>query len=386
MKKIQITITLVILGIMTFAQKSMAGDDFKVGYKFGKGVTFEATDGTFKMNLSARVQPRFTYNALEQSKDNETFAIQRGKIKMEGHAFSEQLKFLFQMNLATRASATTQTVTNTSGTNVSAITTDTTTGIAVLEDYSIDYTPFYYFGIKAGQFKVPFLVQELTSSGSQQFVDRSLSTGFFNFGRDLGVTFHGNLFEKKVNYNAFVMNGDGVNTLNSNQGMMLGTRFEYIPMGEYKYSESDVENSQEPNLGFGIAYLHNDHGKAFQNITAGSRASHGTFDAGFKYKGFSFQGAGMITRGHEAPSKRTDWGYNGQVGYFFVPEHFEVALRGAGAVFSDTTRNQYEYAAAFNYFIKGHALKVQSDYALIMNNRGLNLNDHRFRTQLQVIF
>lgn len=369
----------------------------RASYKVGDGL--KIGDGNNLVSIQGRVQGRFTYNALEAAADNDTWAVQRGKIKIEGTTLEKKLRFGFQMNLATRARATTATVcTDGAGvdvdatgectqTNSAAVTAESTTGLATLEDYYVDYVPFDIFGIKVGQFKVPFLMQELTSSGKQQFVDRSLSTGFFNLGRDIGANFHGQIFENGTNYSVFFMNGDGVNTINRNQGLLVGTRFEIPIFGEYKASESDTDDSQEHNLGVALAYAFNEAAGAVQNgtIAAGMKAHHGTLDVGYKYRGFSFQGAGMLSRTAEG-ARLTNWGYNAQVGYFIVPKKFEVAVRSAGAIFSNATANQYEHSLALNYFIVGHGIKLQTDYALLMNNRGLNLNDHRFRTQLQVVF
>ncbi len=357
---------LLAIGVMS-AQAADAQAGVKVNYKLGKGVSFESEEGDYKLNLSGRLQFRHTYNGLESAADNNTFAVQRGKIKLNGYVFNEDLRYEFQMNLATRTGAN--------------------SGVAQLEDFWVDYFPVSYFGIKAGQFKTPFMVQGMTSSGSQQFVDRSMFTGFFNPAYDIGLDIHGNLFEKKANYHVFAMNGDGANTLDTNQSPMFGARLEFVPLGEYQYSESDVGQSDEPNLGFGLAYLYNVKGTAYESgtIPAGTKTSHGTFDASFKYKGFSLLGAAGISRTHEG-AELTNWGVNAQTGYFIVPKHFEVALKYGTAVFSNAVRNQSEYAIGLNYFFVGHSLKLQTDYTYLQNARGYELNDHRVRTQLQVAF
>lgn len=386
-KKRAAAIMLVVAGLLVSPGLQAGEEGMRLQYKVGDGL--KIGDGDNLVHLSGRVQGRFTYNALETAADNDTWAVQRGKIKLEGFTLKKKLKFGFQMNLATRARATTAAVCTNAGctTTANAVTVESTTGLATLEDYYVDYVPYEFAGIKVGQFKVPFLMQELTSSGKQQFVDRSLSTGFFNLGRDIGATLHGSLWAGRLNYDVFGMNGDGANTVNRNQGLMVGTRIEVPLLGTYKTSESDTDHSEEHNLGFGVAYAFNEAAAASQNgtIAAGIKASHGTLDVGYKYKGFSFQGAGMLSRTQEG-AKLTNWGYNTQVGWFFVPKKFEVAVKTAGAVFSNATANQYEHSAGINYFIAGHGIKLQTDYALLMNNRGLNLNDHRFRTQLQAIF
>lgn len=373
--------------LMAFQLHAQEKDGFRVQYKVGDGLYIG--DGSNLVHISARVQARFTYTGLEQTSDTETFAIQRGKIAIDGFTLDKLIKYKFQMNMATRNRATTTSVcTNAACTaTAAAVTTESTSGLPQLEDFWVDYVPKEYVGLRVGQFKVPFLMQQLTSSGRQQFVDRSLATGFFDFGYDLGAALHGDLFERKLNYSVFVMNGDGVNTINRNQSVLAGARFEVPLLGEYKASESDVDNSQEQNLGFGVAYAFNQGLGSFANgsIPADTKTSHGTFDLGYKFKGFSFQGAGMLQRTH-GENELTNWGYNAQVGYFLVPKTFEVALRTDAAIFSNAIRNQYEHAVALNYFIKGHGIKLQTDYSLIMNNRAMNLNDHRVRTQMQVVF
>lgn len=357
-----------ITGLMFAGSSAQAeGGDLRLRYKVGEGLQIATEDQASQVNFQGRVQARFTFAELENAQNTDTFAIQRGKLKIDGHVLDREIRFGFQTVFATRANAN-------------------TTGNAILEDYFVDWVPTSTFGLKVGQYKVPFLIQELTSSGKQQFVDRGLSTGFFNFARDLGATVHGDFWERGPNYSLFVMNGEGINTLNQNQAMMMGARLEWPILGTYKYSESDTDDSQEQSLGVAAAYAFNESGAAFQNntILASTKASHFTFDTGYKYKGFSFQGAGMLSHTHEGATF-TNYGFNAQTGYFFIPKKFEVAAKAGGALFANVV-NQYEYALGLNYFVAGHGIKFQTDYSLLQNNRGVNLNDHRVRTQMQVIF
>ncbi|EKD41225.1 MAG: phosphate-selective porin [uncultured bacterium] len=353
----------VVVSMLLTSQSVLAG--VKVGYKVGKGVNFESSDGDYKMNLSFPMQFRFTYNKLETAPDTNTFAVQSASIKAGGYVLNEDLRYEFKIKGRSTSNA----------------------GSVLVEDMNIDYFPVSYFGIKVGQMKTPFMIQGMNSSEALQFTDRSLFAGIFNPGLDIGVDVHGNLFNKKATYNIFALNGDGQNTIDTNQGVMIGGRLEYIPLGELKYSESDVENSQEPNLAFGLGYKFNTKGTKDQanTIPAGTKTSTGTVDATFKYKGFSFQGMGALTRVHEAP-KFSNWGWSGQAGYFVIPEHLEVALKQGGIVFSNALANQYEYSLGLNYFVVGHGIKVQTDYTYLQNVRGANLNDHRVRSQVQVTF
>ncbi len=71
---------------------------------------------------------------------------------------------------------------------------------AILEDANIAWDPqgMGKFRVVFGQYKVPFGRQEMTSSGSQQFVDRSLVSNEFARGRDIGVSVQGAVWSNKL--------------------------------------------------------------------------------------------------------------------------------------------------------------------------------------------
>ncbi len=404
MKRLHTTALLVAVlgfGFLVVAGTAKA-EDPKLSYKMGRGFSIESPDDNFKITIGGYVQPRFTYLKREKNSYTDGFNIQRGKITLDGNVLSKNLKYGFAMNLATRSAATKTTVcktaacTGSSGTT-SVVSGESTAGLATLDDYFVDWVPSDAIGIKVGQFKVPFEMQELTSDTKLQFVDRSLSNNFFDFVRDIGMNLHGRLLDNKFGYNLFIFNGQGQNNTNSLQGMMTGARVDYSLLGTYDPTEGDIDMSQKPNLGTGIAYIYatemdgagaiSENGTltATSSSSGGTQASNGTWDAGFKYKGLSLQTALMLTRTYEKAAL-TNWGYNGQIGYMIIPRHFEFALKTGGAVFSNAVRNEYEYAADLNYFFKGHAVKLQADYTYLVNNRASTLNDQQFRTQLQLMF
>ena len=411
MKKVikQGTSLLVLVLSLLGASRLVHADDedgLKMLYKVGDGLSIG--DGDNKFHIQGRFQGRFTFTKPEgPAGSTDSFSISRGEIRIDGFTAHQALKFGFEMNLATRNPTTTATVCSSSGTAVApcpagtaaAVTSASTTGLATLNDYYVDWTPQNEIGIQVGQFKVPFLMQQLTSITKQQFIDRSLLSGTassasFDLGRDLGATVHGALFNKKFNYSVFVMNGDGANSVNRNSKfLMAGTRIEVPILGDYKNSETDVEFSEKHNLGFGVAYAFNDTNSALQSgtIAAFSKTSHATMDIGYKYRGFSLQNALVLSRAHEG-THLSNWGYNTQVGYFVIPKLFEVAVRAGGMIFSKAATtpvaNQFEYALGINYFpfMKGHGIKFQTDYAILKGVRGFGLEDHRIRTAMNLIF
>lgn len=364
--------------------------EIKVQYKIGDGLYIG--DGVANsVHLQGRVQTRLTHSILENALNTTTFSVPRAEIRIDGFTYNKKIKFGFEMNLATRTAATTRAVcaTPACASTVNVISAESTSGVAVMNDYFIDWTPTTYFGVQSGQFKVPFLEQQLTSSTKQQFVDRSISTTAFDFSRDIGMNVHGGFTDDKLLYNVFVMNGDGANSFNRNkQNMLIGTRIEGSILGKYKPSEADVDNSQTPNLGAGVAVALNQRSSAIQSSTipAYKQAVSTTFDVGYKYKGLSIQNAEMLTRKTEG-TNLTNWGWNTQVGYFVKPKKVEVAVKQGGVIYSNATVNQYEYAAGVNYYVKGHGIKFQTDYTLLANSGGVqNKNDHVVRAAMNLIF
>lgn len=376
-----------VAGTVSVAFADEAKEGITTGYK--DGFFLETADGNHRLFLQGLLQTRFTYLANQSATDSTTFAVHKGELRLKGHFYRPTLKYGLQIGVATRNAATTAAVCANAGctTTVNAVTGETTTGLVALDDYFLDWSPIAAIGIKAGQFKVPFLAQELVPQDQVQMVDRSLAHGVFTFGRDLGVSLYGRLVHDHLRYNFFVMNGDGVNTLNRDTSYLAGARIDLPLLGDHGYGEGDVGYSEHPQLSAGVAYVLNRAGAATQggSVAAGVRASSATADLYFKQKGVSFHGAGIFGRSHTGAAI-TNWGWHAQAGYCVIPRHLELVARWSGVVFTGATPNQYEYAGGVNYYVKGHRLKLVSDYALLRNVRGQGLTDHRIRTQAQVVF
>ena len=101
--------------------------------------------------------------------------------------------------------------------------------------------------LKAGQFKAPFGRQELTSSGNQQFVDRSIASVLFAPARQLGLQIGGQFGTSQVpdmlTYAGGVFNGNGINRpANENDKYEYTGRVMFSPFGNVGYSESNLEH------------------------------------------------------------------------------------------------------------------------------------------------
>ena len=180
----------------------------------------------FELNWSNRMQVRYTHELPENEAgqaDRDSFRIRRFKTKLDGWLYSKNLTYELQLNWPDTANS--------------------------LEDANIDYDfsdGKRAFRLKAGQYKVPFGRQELTSSGSQQFVDRSIVSAEFARGRDIGVQLWGQAGSPAVRdfleWRVGAFNGAGRTvSRNTNDKLQYNARLMISPWGNAGYSESNLE-------------------------------------------------------------------------------------------------------------------------------------------------
>jgi phosphate-selective porin len=340
-------------------------------WKDGK-TTFEGDRAA--LIISNRVQVRFTNEQPGDPNAHEakgSFRIRRAKTKFEGWIYNKSLTYDVQLNWADTASS--------------------------LEDAAINYDVTKgrkLFQIKGGQFKVPFGRQELTSSGSQQFVDRSMISEQFEKGRDIGLQVWGQTPAGAVEWRTGIFNGAGRNkTANDNNKYQFDARVVWNIMGDVKYSESDFESTDRPLLAVAAQY----EGNNMQGATTGDDIDREVFggDVVFKYKGLSVFSE-YYRRGSE-PEVAADFdseGYIAQVGYFVYRRYVEIALRFAALDPSDTTAvagvtlandHRFERGVGVNWFMNKHALKLQADYRQI-EDEAQDRTDDEARLQMQFIF
>jgi len=388
-------------------------DKFETGWK--KGLYFKSKDEKFSLKFRIRMQDQFQFQTqnVALKPDDYTFRIRRLKLSWEGNAFTKNLDYKFQLNVAALSPIQ-----------------------DMLEYAYADYRFFDWLKVQAGQFKVPYNRQQITSSGRQQFVDRSLASDDFRFDAidnsttvtctlpgggtvtvsglscgagatavtnqvnvprkfqfDPGIMIHGDPFGKKMEYYIGITNGQGPTRANVGSGFLYTGRAVWNILGQYGYSESDTEYSEHPALFIGGSIGYND-----QDFT-NNKFIHAGAEAGFKYKGFSAQAEYYLRNNRisnitglkgVALGNTVDHAYYAQAGYFIIPKHFEIALRASHEFIDGLQNNKGEYMGGLNYFVFGHDLKVQFDYAFIPTQVNPNnffgdgtINEHRVRLQLQ---
>lgn len=361
----------------------------------------ESDDGDYKLEFKGRLQVRYSLvnrenNATSVAGDDfaNSFMVRRAYLTFTGNVFTKDLTYDLTVNATATAAG------------------------QVLEYGWFSYKFIDPFQLKAGLFKIPFNRQEITSSGKQQFVDRSLANERFNLDRSIGVIIHGTGMDKKIEYYLAGFNGRSTR-LTQNVSNELGATLRVVwnPMGEYGYKESAIDNKDEVDMTVGVAgaFYHEEP----TVLASQDRVLMGNMDFGLKYKRFSFQTEGFMrsTAPGGGVSSVTDIGYYAQAGYFLVPEHFEVALR-ASSLFDDigdnaTTNvwvnngsltnlggffdgvdeagdssNEHEFSLALNYYIKNTNIKLQGQYSFVLDGQaGRNdIVNHIAMVQAQVEF
>jgi phosphate-selective porin OprO/OprP len=348
----------------------------------------------FYLELSNRVQVRYTHvfpdgavklPGTEAAGDSQgSFRIRRAKLKFEGWFYQPWLQYEVQTNWPGISSA-----------NLANY----------LEDANINWDVTKgkkQFMVKLGQYKVPFGLQELISSGSQQLVDRALVSNVYSRGRDTGVSVWGVLGGNKFEYRAGIFNGNGLTrSVNDNAKFQKNVRVTFqpngaVPLGTYSgaaQSESDFETKAlgKPIFTINAAFEENDLSFVATDLKTNIKSTLFTIDTMFKYRGFSATGAYFWgeREPQEINAKFDTSGWYAQAGYFLKPEKWEIAARYAQQDPSDAVGPDKitEIRGGLNFFYARHALKVQADFGQIKTESSSgDRKNNELRIQTQFIF
>jgi phosphate-selective porin len=336
------------------------------------------------VNLSNRIQVRYTHEmpddtvqlpGTEARGDSKgSFRIRRAKFKIDGWFYKSWMQYEFQANWP---------AVNTSGNPG-----------AMLEDanLNVDLTKGKRrFHAKIGQFKVPFGRQELTSSGSQQFVDRSQVSNQYARGRDIGAQLWGSLGGNTWEWRVGLFNGNGLTqSADNNTGKQVNARLMWQLGGRnVGYSESDFESADKPLFALAANYEHND----FHRVTTGNDLQDDVFgfDYSFKFKRFSSVAEYYVReRSPETGAEFNSDGYFVQAGFFLNKgRNWEIAARYGSFDPSDLVsgNDMREVRGGLNWFYANtrHNFKVQADFGQL-ENKATGVQNQELRIQTQFIF
>lgn len=377
-----------------------------VAYKLGDGFTFTSADKKYQGSIGGFLQLRYTYTGLDGTndtpaksvQDSSTFALSRVKLFFNGYTLTPDLTYKLQLNI-------------TKGNILS-------TGQMIEEAY-LNYRLLDEAQIRFGQDKVPFARQFMVSSANQQFIDLSHVATAFAPGYDNGAVLHGKIADGLVTYNTGVFGGVGQGTANVTTDNAIVARIAVNPLGDMKYTESDVDYSEKPLVSVGANYYGDSAvinvsnnlnmfsktsgwiglGSPLSKLTTSERLNISTvgYDAAFKWRGLYAQGEYFTGRAEGDTSHVTlrAQGAYGQAGYFVIPKQLEIAARYAYLDPNRDVANDHwiETTGAVSWYVNKHNLKVQADYTDIHKQEALAFNigpkatdDKRVRLQVQLIF
>jgi phosphate-selective porin OprO and OprP len=353
--------------------------DDRMFYRDGR-TNWVMKNGTVQM--SNRLQVRYTNTDLDNGnvvdKDG-SFRIRRFKTTIEGSI--PDWRFKLQANWV--GGATTTSVTQ-SGTAV----TSTSEQRPIIEDAEIWYAKNPMATVWFGQGKAYFGRQELTSSGRQQFVDRSNMSNRFHPARQQGLGLIGVNAAKTFEYNLGIYNGGGrdqINrTANSNKEFMQVARVVWTPFGEYRLEESSHDYPVTPKLAIGGAYLADTEGV---NAAAADVTRVGA-EVAFKLRGFNAVGEFAQEERDPVTGATVDTdGYYLQAAYLFPNKKFELAGRYS-VISPDLARpsDVTETGVGINWYFDKHTQKLQADIRELEFEAAPASDATEIRVQYQLIF
>lgn len=380
-------------GVITEADYKEVTKVKPLDYKLGKGFTFTSQDEKFQLSLGGRMQFRYTFTDKESGQDSSTWDAKRIKFYLNGYAYTKDLTYALQLDLRQAGNS------------------------KMLQDANLNYRIIDEAQIKLGQYKIPFLRQELTSDGNLELVDRSIVVDAFKPSYDIGVSLNGKVAKGLVYYNIGGFGGAGQTTGRTTNDNLLAARVAVNPLGDMAYSEGDLDNSKKPLVSVGADYFRNTVtqsevakmsppnylsstangwvakglGTLLPNSTDKADIDSYSVDAAFKWMGLSAQAEYVLG---QAECQRTGsllraQGFYAQAGYMILPK-LEAALRYSYYDPNRDLANDHiiETIGAVSYYFDKHRLKLAADVGNIHTQTGVSAatDNMQYRVQAQITF
>lgn len=371
------------------------------------GITI--SHGVNSLTIGARAQFRWTlddreaFNAdtggLGLDRDDGPFSqfdVPRLRMTFGGAAFRPWLRYSFQFDFS-----------RTGGEGGSRI-----------KDAIIEFRPVgHNYRIAAGQFKAPFGLQQITSSGRLQFVDRAITDAKFNPGRDMGVMVSGTGAARKFGYDVGLFNGSGESVRQNTKAHLWVARAYVQPLAPYILAESAVDGGDKPSLHVGVGARG---GKQIRGRTATGIVEdaddQSAYNVEFAFKSrhvFATAEYFLMRDEQHAPLAGRDIdsrGFHAQAGYLLMQRKVDIGAL-YGWVDPDTEVGDAavrELRGVVGYYWQAHGLKLQADAGQVeygarfasLSSRarqglpalgtrlasGVSLSDRQVRVQLQLAF
>jgi hypothetical protein len=363
------------------------------------GFTLRSPQGRFLLVPHLRLQTVYTgivasKGTMDMAKpDQSGFTLTHAELIVEGQVWTRMLIYRLQVDAAESPT---------------------------LNDAYAQIGPPRRFGVRVGQFKVPYGLQRRTYSGELEFVDISAPMAAFQLGRDIGLMVVGRPLAGRLAYEVAVLNGAGAMQPNDNRDLAYAVHVAASPFGPLPPGEGDLEWHPRPRASLGVAGYYNlvptdliaRTGDLMANTDQdgnGRTDNVAIWQGGVELKAL-WRGAALQAEWFGRTEKpggmyasRNYWGAYAQGSYFIIRRRLQIAARiGRTDVprYGSTPEERAlfgtrinEQSAAVNAYLRGHRVKLQVDYthtrATDMETgmpAGSGPTQHRVRAALQVGF
>lgn len=380
----------VVLDVLADAETrtSFQSDATLAGYEPGKGAFIRSADGRYSLRISGQMQIRYVANDAGGRPGAYGFQLRRAKVAFSGNVIDETWTYKFQ-GAFNRGSGNLNTG---------------NTANFLLEDAWVAKDFGDGFSMKVGQFKAPWLQEDLVSSRRQLAVERSLLAGYFQQNHDRGLQLQ--WASDRLRVRAWTGNGvptpfSGVaNNITSSNWNTNPAQYSFVARGEVRLGEAGWKEFEDFNnfrgrdagvmLGVSGLYQRYNRSNTFGSANA-TTVSGVTGDVTVNFGGASLfayavweHAEGAVTPGSQALGTENPWGFLVQGGYFLTDdveiftryEYGVLGTSGSGptgggtiAPYTDSRLNLVTVGA--NWFIAGNDLKMTVDWGINLDTLGL---------------
>ena len=379
MKKVLLILT--IWGGLVFSAKSQSTDDVLnlliqknvVSQKDADSIRAEAAIASqanlakikaFPINAAKKITiagyTQVRYQALEETGKIDGFDIRRARLDVKG-VISPYWSYRVQFDLA---------------------------GTPKLIDAYAELKLNDYFNFTIGQAKIPFSLENLTSSNKLELIDRSQAVealvargkdvGGNQNGRDIGIQLGGTILKLKdrpvVDYRLGVYNGSGINTTDTNEKKDFATRLIVHPIVGLDISAALYNGSRfVPEVKTGTVVT-----SPAKNV---DRNRYG-FDLNYDLKDLAIRGEYI----HGTDDLVDREGYYFQAGYYFLQKKLELIAKydfyDADKAKVDNASTWYVFGANYNFNTN---VRLQANYTF-KQEEGTSIDNNMASVQFQIGF
>jgi phosphate-selective porin len=290
------------------------------GYKAGKGFYLSNQDGSFSLMMSGQLQTRWVMNHnsgrtgddANASENEWGFQVRRAKVKFQGNVIDPSWTYAVNGSFEGPDNALNGNASN--------------GGTFEFQEAFIAKELENGLTMTFGQFKTPWMREELVDSSQQLAVERSTINEFYNQDRAVGlmVDYATDSWNFAVSYNngqrtALRSNTRYTNFTNNPTDWAVSGRFEYKFSGDWSdFSSFTSSPGDEEAIMIGVAGMGQKYGEG--SVFDGTKVYGFTADISAKFSGFSvFAAYVWQSYDTEAFNANTDdydpWGMVVQAGY-----------------------------------------------------------------------